>query len=123
MATIAFKSVDEYIASKPEAVRGVLQTVRRVIQNTLPGTDECITYNIPTYKRQGRPVVYFAGWKHHYSVYPVSDALVAQLNEYSVEYEVEKGTIRFPFSAPVPDGLIGKIAELRAKEVAGSAKK
>jgi uncharacterized protein YdhG (YjbR/CyaY superfamily) len=28
-----------------------------------------ISYKIPTYKLHGRPVIYFAGWKQHYSLY------------------------------------------------------
>jgi uncharacterized protein YdhG (YjbR/CyaY superfamily) len=34
-----FKSVDEYIASQPEAVQAVLQRVRSTIRNVLPGAE------------------------------------------------------------------------------------
>jgi uncharacterized protein YdhG (YjbR/CyaY superfamily) len=68
MANTDFKSVDEYIASKPEAVRGILERVRSAIRKALPGADEVISYQIPAYKLQGRAVIYFAGWKQHYSV-------------------------------------------------------
>ena len=40
---------------------------------------ETISYGIPTYKLDGRYVLYFAGWKQHYSVYPSTDRLVAAL--------------------------------------------
>ena len=76
MAKTDFKSVDEYIASRPESVRGILERVRSAIRKALPGADEVISYQIPAYKLQGRAVIYFAGWKQHYSVYPAIGALV-----------------------------------------------
>jgi uncharacterized protein YdhG (YjbR/CyaY superfamily) len=67
----------------------------------------------------GRAVVYFAGWKAHYSLYPATRALVEALAAELAPYEVnDKGTIRFPLSAPVPERLIGRIARFRAREVA-----
>ena len=117
MAKTDFKSVDEYIASQPETVRTVLRRVRSVIRKALPGMEEVISYQIPAYKLHGTAVVYFAGWKEHYSIYPSTDRVVAALKEDLALYEVSKGTIRFPLSEPVPVKLIGRIAKLRAKEV------
>ena len=77
-----------------------------------------ISYRIPTYKLHGRPVLYFAGWRQHYSLYPSTDHLVAAFKDDLAPYEVNKGTIRFPLSEPVPVKLIEGIAKFRAKEVA-----
>ena len=118
MAKTDFKSVDEYIASHPAAVQGVLKRVRTTIRKAVPGAEELISYNIPTYKLQGRPVLYFAGWSQHYSLYPSTDRLVAAFEDDLAPYEVSKGTIRFPLSEPVPLKLIAGIAKFRAKEVA-----
>jgi uncharacterized protein YdhG (YjbR/CyaY superfamily) len=117
MANTDFKSVDEYIAAKPESVRGVLERVRSAIRKALPGADEVISYQIPAYKLQGRAVIYFAGWKQHYSVYPAIGALVEAFKDELAPYEISKGTIRFPLSDPVPVRLIGRLAKFRAKEV------
>jgi uncharacterized protein YdhG (YjbR/CyaY superfamily) len=65
MAETDFKSVDEYIASQPKAVQGVLERVRNIIRKTVPVADEVISYKIPTYKLHGGAVIYFAGWKKH----------------------------------------------------------
>lgn len=118
MAKAGSKSVDEYIASHPEAVRHILKRVRTAIRAALPRAEEVISYKIPTYKLNGRAVVYFAGWKQHYSLYPASERLAAAFNDELAQYEVHKGTIRFPLSQPVPVKLIGRIAKFRAKEVA-----
>jgi uncharacterized protein YdhG (YjbR/CyaY superfamily) len=117
-----FKSVDEYIASQPEAVQRVLNRVRSTIRKAVPGAEEMLSYKIPTYKLNGRPVLYFAGWRQHYSLYPSNNHLVAAFKDELAPYEISKGTIRFPLSEPVPVKLIEGIAKFRAKEVAGREK-
>ncbi len=118
MAKTDFKSVDEYIASQPAAVQGILGRVRNSIREALPGAEEVISYQIPAYKLRGGRVLFFAGWKQHYSLYPAGERLVAAFRDELASYEVSKGTIRFPLSQPVPVKLIGRIAKFRAKEVA-----
>ena len=122
MAKTDFKSVDEYIASQPEAVQGVLNRVRSTIRKAVPGAEEVISYKIPTYKLHGRPVLYFAGWRQHYSLYPSTDHVVAALKDDLAPYKVSKGTIRFPLSQPVPVKLIGRIAKFLAKDAAERAR-
>ena len=117
MAKTGFKSVDEYIASQPEAVQGVLKRVRSIIRKAVPGVEEMISYKIPAYKLHGGPVLYFAGWRQHYSLYPATDRVVAAFKNELAPYEVSKGTIRFPLSEAVPVKLIERIAKFRAKEV------
>jgi uncharacterized protein YdhG (YjbR/CyaY superfamily) len=111
------KSVDDYIATQPEAVQGVLDRVRMAVRKVLPDAEESISYQIPTYKLHGRPVIYFAGWKQHYSLYPVTSRLRDALGTDLSSYEVSKGTIRFPLDERVPVRLIQRIVKLRAKEV------
>ncbi|MGA2197501.1 MAG: DUF1801 domain-containing protein [Bryobacteraceae bacterium] len=117
MAKTDFKSVDEYIASQPEAVQGALQRVRGIIRKAVPGVEEVISYKIPTYKLHGGAVLYFAGWRQHYSLYPATDRVVEAFQDDLAPYEVSKSTIRFPLSGPVPVKLIERIAKFRAKEV------
>jgi uncharacterized protein YdhG (YjbR/CyaY superfamily) len=121
MAKTEFKSVDEYIASQPNAVQDILGRVRSAIRKAVPETTEVISYKIPTYKLHGRPVLYFAGWKQHYSLYPATERVVSAFKDELASYEVSKGTIRFPLSHPVPVRLIGRIAKFRAKEIAERA--
>ena len=122
MAKTAFKSVDEYIATQPPDAQAVLQRVRSAIRKAVPGAEEAISYQIPTYKRNGRYVVYFAGWKKHYSLYPASSRLLAEFKDDLAPYEIEKATIRFPLSEPVPVRLIARIAKFMAKEAAAREK-
>ena len=113
----SFQSVDDYLASQPEAVRQLLQRVRDCIRKALPEADEVISYQMPTYKLKGRAVLYFAGWKQHFSLYPVDADLVAALRDELTPYEVEKGTIRFPLFEPAPLKLIAKIAKFKTRQI------
>jgi uncharacterized protein YdhG (YjbR/CyaY superfamily) len=115
-------TIDEYLADLPPKTRTVLKKVRAAIRKALPGAEETISYRIPAFKLYGRVVIYFAGWKAHYSLYPVDAKLMAELAEEAAPYAVnEKGTIRFPLDAPVPADLIGAIARFRAQEAAAAA--
>jgi uncharacterized protein YdhG (YjbR/CyaY superfamily) len=100
----------------------VLERVRSTIRAALPGAEEAISYQIAAYRLQGCAVIYFAGWKQHYSLYPVTGRLVAAFTDELAPYKVGKGTIRFPLSEPVPVKLIERIAKFRAKEAAGREK-
>jgi uncharacterized protein YdhG (YjbR/CyaY superfamily) len=116
MAKTDVKSVDEYIATHSEDVQAILSCVRSTIRNAVPGAEEMISYQIPAYKLHGNAVLYFAGWKRHYSLYPATDRLVRAFRSELAPYKISKGTIRFPLSEPVPLKLIADIAKFRAKE-------
>ena len=117
--TAVFKSVDEYIAAQPAVVQRILQRVRATIRRAVPEAQETISYNMPTYRLSGDRLLYFAVWKQHYAIYAATAQVLAAFREELRPYEIDKGTIRFPLSAPVPVKLIGRIARFRAKEIAG----
>jgi uncharacterized protein YdhG (YjbR/CyaY superfamily) len=117
MAKSDIKTVSAYIAAQPEPARKALKAVRQAIQGALPDAQEVISYQIPAYRLPDGIVIYFAGWKHHYSIYPATRPLVEVFKDDLAPYEVnDKGTIRFPLEAPVPTKLIARIAKFRAKE-------
>ena len=121
MAMAAVKSVDEYIRRQPQESRAALQHVRNTLRKALPAAEEAISYAIPAFKMHGGTVVYFAGWKEHFSLYPASDRMVAAFEDELVPYRVSKGTLRFPLTEPVPVKLIGRIAKFMAQEAAERA--
>lgn len=107
-------AVDDYIAKQPIGAQPILLHVRRIIRAVLPDAEETISYQMPTYKLRGQYVVYFAGWKKHWSLYPVSDPVRASLGSDLDPYEFSKGTVRFPLAEPVPAMLVERIVrELR----------
>lgn len=115
-------NVSAYVAAFPPPVKRILARLRSTMRKALPGSEETISYGIPTYKMNGRAVMYFAGWKAHYSIYPATAALVTTFGKELAPYDVnDKGTIRFPLDAPVPVELIERLAKYRANEVASRA--
>jgi uncharacterized protein YdhG (YjbR/CyaY superfamily) len=122
MAKTDFQSIDDYIAAQPEAAQAVLERVRATIRKTLPDAEEAISYQIPTFRLHGTYVIYLAGYKHHYSLYPVTEGLLTAMHDEITPYLAGKGTLRFPLSEPVPVQLITRIAKVRGKEVAERAK-
>ena len=117
-----FTNVDEYISAQPKTAQVVLRRVRSTLRKALPGAEEVISYKIPAYRLHGGIVLYFAGWKQHYSLYPVGERLVAAFKEQLASCKLSKGTIRFPLSEPVPVKLIERIAKFRAEEAADREK-
>lgn len=117
MAKTRFSSVSEYIASKPREARVALEHVRRAIRKAVPAAEEGLAYQMPVYMLNGVPVLYFAGWTAHYSIFPANDALVATFTRELAPYKRSKGTIRMPLSEPVPVKLIERIARFRAEQL------
>ena len=116
-------SVDEYIAAQPEAVRPKLEQVRAAIRKAVPEAVEGIGYRMPGYKLKGKPMLYFAGFKEHYSLFAASGTFFAALEDELKGYELRKGTVHFPLTEPVPVKLITRIAKLRAASIAATTKK
>ncbi len=110
-------SVAAYIAAQPRPAQAALRRVRRAIRKALPRAEEAISYGIPAYRLNGRAVVYFAGFREHYSLYPAGPRVVATFRDELEPYEYNnKGTIRFPLSAAVPERLVKRLASFMAKE-------
>jgi uncharacterized protein YdhG (YjbR/CyaY superfamily) len=109
-----FKSVDEYIASFPKSIELILSKIRIVINENAPKAVESISYGMPAYKTNGKPLVYFAAFKNHIGFY----ATPSGHSEFSKElsnYKQGKGSVQFPLDQ-VPFELIAKIVKFRVKE-------
>ena len=111
-------SVDDYIAAQPDALRPKLEQVRAAIRKAVPDAVEVIAYRMPGYKLHGKPMLYFAGFKEHYSVFGASGTFLATIADQLKGYELSKGTVRFPLDKPVPVKLISRIAKMRAATIA-----
>ena len=109
-----FKTIDEYIATFPKNVQSILGELRQTIRESAPKAEEAISYQMPTFKLNGN-LVYFAAWKNHIGFYPTSSAIDAFKEELS-DYEVTKGTVKFPINKPIPFDLVKKMVRYRVKE-------
>jgi uncharacterized protein YdhG (YjbR/CyaY superfamily) len=115
-------TVDDYIAAQPETQRLKLQQVRNAIRKAVPEAIEGVGYGMPGYKFLGKPLLYFAGFKNHYSLFAASGSFFASLEEELKNYERRKGTVQFSLEKPVPVRLISRIAMLRAAGISAMNK-
>jgi uncharacterized protein YdhG (YjbR/CyaY superfamily) len=122
MTARVFNTVDEYIGAQPEALRPKLQQVRAAIRKAVPEAQEGLGYGMPGYKFNGKPLLYFAGFKQHYSLFAASGTFFALLEEELKDYERRKGTVHFPLNKPVPIKLISRIAKIRAAGISATTK-
>jgi uncharacterized protein YdhG (YjbR/CyaY superfamily) len=109
------KTTVEYTAMFPKDVQKILGNLRRVIRETAPEAVETISYDIPTFKLNGKGLISFGAWKKHVAIYPGTAAIEAFKNELS-PYKQSKGTIQFPLDKPIPVDLVKKIVKFRIKE-------
>lgn len=108
-------TVDEYIAGFPADVQKILRKIRTTIRKAAPKAEESISYAIPTFKTNGARI-YFAAFKNHVSVYPVTAPVRAKFKELA-RYAGGKGTVKFPLDEPIPYALIGRIVKFKMKKV------
>ena len=104
--------IDEYISWFPADVQKILQKIRRTIRRAAPDAIEAISYQIPTFKLNGKTLIHFAAFKNHVSVYPAPRG-VKEFEDALAGYKGGKGTVQFPLDRPVPYELITRIVKYR----------
>lgn len=117
-----FKSVDEYIQAFPNEVQMILNKIRNIIISKAPEAIESISYGMPAYKTNGKPLVYFAGYKKHIGFYATPTGHSEFANELS-KYKQGKGSVQFPINQSIPYDLIERIIDFRVQENEQKVKK
>ncbi len=121
MARPAFASVSEYLAAQPAEHRAVLKQLRAVVRKALPRAEEGISYGMPVYKLEGQMVLYFAGFKNHYGIYPATGALTEVMGDELRDRIRSKASIHFSYDEKLPAKLITRIAKVRAADAKARA--
>jgi len=103
------KDIDDYISRFPPEVQAILKKIKSTISKAVPDATEGISYQIPTYKIDGKNLIHFVAFKHHVSVYPAPRS-APELEAELAKYKGGKGTVRFPLDGPIPYELISRIA-------------
>lgn len=107
--------VDDYIAAFPAATQQLLKRMRNIIRKTAPDAAESISYGMPAYKNNGKPLVYFAGYEKHIGFYATPTGHAAFKKELS-SYKQGKGSVQFPLDDKLPVDLIERIVKFRLEE-------
>ena len=105
-----FDTVDAYVDGQPPAAQQILNEIRRRVRAIAPEATEAISYQIPTFKLHGKPLVYVAGWKSHVAIYPIPEC-DERLAQDIARYESGKGTLRFALDEPFPFELVERVVK------------
>ena len=92
-----------------ENVQPALREIREIIHSAIPDAEERISWSMPTFWK-GKNIIHFAASKKHLGLYPGGEVTTVFAEDLK-EYDVSKGTIRIPWSSPLPTDLISRIAK------------
>jgi uncharacterized protein YdhG (YjbR/CyaY superfamily) len=113
------KTIDEYLRALSNDKRVALQKLRKTIRAAAPKAEECISYQIPAFRLNGRMLVGFAATANHCAFYPMSSSTVESYKEELKGFKTSKGTIRFQADKPLPTALVRRLVKSRIAENAG----
>jgi uncharacterized protein YdhG (YjbR/CyaY superfamily) len=105
------KTIDEYLAVLEEDERAALERLRKTIRAAAPGAEECISYQLPAFRLDGKFLVAFGAAAKHCSFYP--GGVVEEFKDELGDYSVSKGTIRFQPDRPLPAALVRRLVRAR----------
>jgi len=111
------ESIDAYLADLPAHQRDALQALRAQIRRLITDAEEAISYGMPAFKLGGKPVVWFAAWKDHCSVYPLTDSFLADHADELAAFGRTKGSLHFSPEAPLPERLVEQIVTARLADL------
>jgi uncharacterized protein YdhG (YjbR/CyaY superfamily) len=108
--------VDAYLDQTPEPQKTELQRIRNIVRKLVPDAEESISYMMPVFKYKQKPLLYYAAFKNHMSVFPTSGP-TETLKDQLEGYVVTKGTIQFTLEKPLPEALLTAIIQARLAEI------
>lgn len=108
------ENIDQYYSQFTPEYQDKMRQLHQLVKETVPDALEVISYGMPAFKLNGRPLIYYAATKNHLGFYPAGTSTVDTFK--NAGYEVTKGSVHFPWNQPLPEDLLKKMIKVRADE-------
>ena len=109
------RTIAAYIRTAPPAARPHLRRLHAILKRAAPHAEEKIKWGTPFFV-EPRFLFAFSAHKAHVSLAPSRAALDAFRKELR-KHDTTRYLLRIPYTDPVPDALVRKIARHRVREL------
>jgi uncharacterized protein YdhG (YjbR/CyaY superfamily) len=109
--------IEDYLAKVEEPKRSTLEQLRRTIREIVPEAEECISYQVPAFRVDGKVIAGFAAFKNHLSYLPFSGSVLNKLTDELAGYDKTVSALHFPVDRPLPQALVKKLIDVRLREL------
>jgi uncharacterized protein YdhG (YjbR/CyaY superfamily) len=106
-----------YLASLPPDVRTRMKQIRDIVRTIAPDAVEVFSYRIPGFRLDGKPLVWYAAFTHHISLYPMTASIRRAHAAALKGYRMSTGTVQFPLDKPLPAALVKRLVKARLAEI------
>jgi uncharacterized protein YdhG (YjbR/CyaY superfamily) len=108
--------VQAYLKTAAPKARAALRKIRTIVRASAAGVTDGFSYRIPQAKLGGKPLVWYAAFTHHVSLFPMT-AAIRKANATALKgYKTSTGTVQFPLDRPLPLALIKRLVKARVAE-------
>ncbi|MEN9742334.1 MAG: hypothetical protein RLZZ65_139 [Bacteroidota bacterium] len=109
--------IQKHIAQFPEHIQEKLKALHAFIEAEVPGLTQKMAYGIPTFQRNGKNFIHYAGYSKHIGLYPGAKGIAAFVAEFEKRgYKYSKGAVQFPLQAPLPFELVAQMIQYLLKK-------